>query len=38
MDWLKSHPLGAIALGVVIGIAFGSQISRLPLVSKIPKV
>jgi hypothetical protein len=38
MSWLKEHPLGAIALGVVIGIAFGSQLSRIPGVNKIPKV
>jgi hypothetical protein len=36
VEYLKSHPVAAIVLGVVIGIAFGSQLKRLPLVSKIP--
>lgn len=38
MEYLKSHPMAAIAVGVVIGIVFGTQIKRLPLVSKIPQV
>ena len=38
MEFLKSHPLAAIAVGVVIGIVFATQIKRLPLVSKIPTV
>jgi hypothetical protein len=37
VSFLKEHPLGAVAIGIVIGIAFGSQLSRLPLVNKIPK-
>lgn len=28
----------AIALGVVVGIVFAPQISKLPLVNKIPQV
>lgn len=28
----------AIAVGIVIGIVFAPQISKLPLVSKIPQV
>jgi hypothetical protein len=27
-----------IGLGIVLGIVFGSQIQRLPLVNKIPQV
>ena len=30
--------IGYVALGVVLGIVFSGQISRLPLVNKIPQV
>jgi hypothetical protein len=36
MSFLKEHPLAAVAIGIGIGLAFGSQLRRLPLVSKIP--
>jgi ElaB/YqjD/DUF883 family membrane-anchored ribosome-binding protein len=36
MDYLKSHPLAAIGLGIVIGLVIGSQLKRLPGVSKLP--
>lgn len=38
MDYLKSHPLACIAVGILIGVVFGQQISRVPGVSKLPKV
>lgn len=36
MDFLKSHPLAAVAAGVVIGVVFYSQLKRLPGVSRLP--
>ena len=36
MSFLKEHPLVAVAIGVGIGLMFGSQIRRLPGVSKLP--
>jgi hypothetical protein len=38
MSFLKEHPLGAVLLGIGIGLVFGSQLSRLPGVSRLPKV
>jgi uncharacterized membrane-anchored protein YhcB (DUF1043 family) len=35
MEYVKTH-WGAVAIGIVIGIVFASQIKKLPLVSKIP--
>jgi ElaB/YqjD/DUF883 family membrane-anchored ribosome-binding protein len=37
VSYLKEHPLAAVALGVVIGVVFGSQISRIPGISKLPR-
>jgi len=36
MEFLKAHPVATLVIGVVIGLAFGSQLRRLPGVSKIP--
>lgn len=36
MDYLKSHPLATLAIGIGIGLMFGSQLRRLPGVSKLP--
>jgi F0F1-type ATP synthase assembly protein I len=37
MDVFKSHPFAAgIVVGVVLGIVFHSQVSKLPLVNKLP--
>lgn len=36
MSFLKEHPLATLAIGVAIGLMFGTQLKRLPLVSKIP--
>lgn len=33
---MKQHPLVTLGVGVAIGLAFGSQLRRLPLVNKIP--
>ena len=38
MSFLREHPLGAVALGVVLGIVFAQQIKKLPLVNKVPTV
>jgi hypothetical protein len=38
MDFLKSHPLAAIALGVLLGVVFAAQVKRIPGVSKLPSV
>jgi len=37
MSFLKEHPLVAVAIGVGIGLAFGSQLRRLPGINKIPQ-
>lgn len=36
MDFLKAHPVGAVLIGIAIGLVFGSQLKRLPVVSKLP--
>lgn len=36
MSFLKEHPIVTLAIGVGIGLAFGSQLRRLPLVKNIP--
>jgi ElaB/YqjD/DUF883 family membrane-anchored ribosome-binding protein len=36
MSFLKEHPLGAVAIGIVIGLVFGSQLKRLPGLSSLP--
>jgi len=36
VSWLKEHPIGAVLIGVAIGVAFGTQIKRLPGVNKLP--
>jgi hypothetical protein len=33
-----THPVALVALGVVIGVVFKSQISKVPGVSKLPSV
>lgn len=38
MDFLKSHPLVAVLIGVGIGVVFGSQLKRIPGVNKLPAV
>ena len=39
MDVFKSHPLATgIVLGIVIGVVFHSQVSKLPGVNKLPSV
>jgi len=37
MEYVKTHGM-AIAIGIVIGIVFATQIKKLPLVNKIPTV
>jgi hypothetical protein len=36
VTFLKEHPAAAVLIGVVIGLVFGSQLKRLPGVSKLP--
>jgi hypothetical protein len=40
MEFLRKHPLGAVAIGIGIGLMFGAQIRRLPgvgaAVAKLP--
>jgi hypothetical protein len=36
MSFLKEHPIGAVLIGIVIGIVFGSQLKRLPALSSLP--
>jgi hypothetical protein len=36
MSFLKEHPIGAVLIGIGIGLVFGSQLKRLPGVSKLP--
>jgi hypothetical protein len=36
VNWLKEHPLGAVLIGMAIGVMFGTQLKRLPGVSKLP--
>lgn len=38
MEFLRQHPVGAVAIGVLLGIVFAQQIKRLPLVNKVPQV
>jgi hypothetical protein len=38
VDFLKSHPLVAVALGIGLGIVFAQQLKRVPGISKIPTV
>lgn len=38
MNWLKSHPIAAVAAGAVLGYVFAQQFKRLPGVSKLPQV
>jgi hypothetical protein len=38
MSFLKEHPVAAVLIGIGIGLAFGSQLRRIPGVSKIPAV
>jgi hypothetical protein len=38
MEFLKAHPLAAIALGIVVGIVFAQQIKRIPGIAKLPSV
>jgi hypothetical protein len=38
MGKFKSHPALLVAVGVVIGLVFSSQLSKVPGVSKLPKV
>jgi hypothetical protein len=35
---MNKKTLGLVALGVAIGIVFSPQISKIPLVNKIPQV
>lgn len=35
MSFLKEHPVVAVLIGVGIGLAFGSQLKRLPLVGGV---
>jgi hypothetical protein len=40
MEFLKKHPVGAVLIGVGIGMVFGSKIRALPVigpaVAKVP--
>jgi hypothetical protein len=36
VSFLRSHPVGAVVLGIGIGLVFGAQLKRLPGVSKLP--
>lgn len=38
MNFLKAHPLATLAIGAAIGIMFGTQLNRIPGVSRLPKV
>lgn len=38
MEYLRSHPLATLALGVVLGLVFSQQIKKVPGVNKIPQV
>jgi len=37
MSYVK-HPLVTLAIGVVIGLVFATQLKSLPLVNKLPSV
>lgn len=38
MEYLKKHPLAAVALGIALGYVFAAQVRRIPGVSKLPQV
>lgn len=36
MRFLKEHPIVTVLIGIGIGLVFGTQIKRLPVVNKLP--
>lgn len=36
IGFLKEHPIGAVLLGIGLGLVFGTQLKRLPGVNKLP--